>query len=755
MLKKLTTDGSALLKIVASEHLRLIQGNEQPVLLVEEVIPKLEELELRNFGDMGKFPPDLFQHIKVFAVGGGSPFSLFPFVRRFYNLERLEFSFCDFKHVVPCKGDAGTLPPIRNLKLVSARNLKHIWRKDSELDHILSNLQTLTVDFCDDWINISVFSSSLQNLTILNVSFCNMMTNLVTPSVLKNLVELTTIKVECCPKMTEIVGNEGDCHQTIVVSKLKCLQLCNLKSLTSFCPWYYNFEFPCLEELVVERCPWLKIFSEGVLSTPQLQRIKQSCYPEKWSWTSDLNTTIQQLYTEKDGLYYPYDFNISDTFPESIDIWTRNPQEILGFKNLRSLQFYKCSSLKYIFTPSMLLSLNQLQWLKVKECSSMDQVVREEEEAMTHKFTFLSLLSVTIKSCSNLINFHLGSQALEFPQLRYITIAECPKMTAFSSSVSRESGDASEKVIGEGGIYDNTATLFSNKVVIPCLEGLGLSSINILKIWHHSSSPSVGCLNSLQVKGCHNLKYLFPSSLVKDLVQLQRLEILDCNMMEQVIFTDRLVEEHQGRNQMFFSELELLWLKDLPKLTSLCFENYFEFQCLTDLELTNCPLLKTFITKCVSADEPEIGQHVQASNLEVHSSSLLNEKVVFPSLEKLRIQNCDSLEQIIELQGLIADESQSTSAAQSIVAETETTKFVFPKLINLGLDKVPRLKSFYSRMHTTLWPSLKQMDIIECPKVQIFTPQCPECQVGISNQQPLFCVNEVSSLTVSYSMFIT
>ncbi|KHG20968.1 hypothetical protein F383_26485 [Gossypium arboreum] len=461
MLKKLITDCSALLKIVASEHLRLIQGNEQPVLLVEQVIPKLEELELRNFGDMDQFPPDLFQHIKVLAVRCGSGFSLFPFVRRFYNLERLEFFSFDFKHVVPCKGDAGTLPPIRNLELHSARNL--IWRKDSEFDHILSNLQTLTVQNYDDWINIRVFSSSLQNLTILDVSHCKMMTNLVIPSVLKNLVQLTTIKVEDCTKMTEIVGNEGDCHQTIVVSKLKCLQLRKLESLTSFCPGYYNFEFPYLEELVVEYCPRLKIFSDGVLSTPQLQRIKQSRYQEKWSWTSDLNTTIQQLYTKKDGLCNGYDFNISDTFPESIEIWTRNPQEILGFKHLRRLQFYKCSSLKYIFTPSMLLSLNLLHWLDVKECSSMEQVVREDEEAMAHKFTFLELCYIRIESCSNLTNFHLGSQTLEFPELNYITIWECPKMIAFSSSVSRESGDASENMVGEGGIYDNNAAFFSNK----------------------------------------------------------------------------------------------------------------------------------------------------------------------------------------------------------------------------------------------------------------------------------------------------
>lgn len=133
------------------------------------------------------------------------------------------------------------------------------------------------------------------------------------------------------------------------------------------------------------------------------------------------------------------------------------------------------------------------------------------------------------------------------------------------NGVASESGDASESVVGEGGIYDNTATFLSNKVVVPRLERLDLSSINIHKIWHHSSSPSIGYLNFLRVKRCHNLKYLFPFFLAKDLEQLRFLGILDCNMMEQVIFTDGLVEEHQGRNQMFFFNLHSLWLNDLPK----------------------------------------------------------------------------------------------------------------------------------------------------------------------------------------------
>ncbi|KAH1045328.1 hypothetical protein J1N35_036112 [Gossypium stocksii] len=330
----------------------------------------------------------------------------------------------------------------------------------------------------------------------------------------------------------------------------------------------------------------------------------------------------------------------------------------------------------------------------------MEQVIRkDEEEATTHELKFPRPTSIEIKSCSNLTNFYLGSRALEFPKLRDIWIDDCPKMTALSSSISRKS----EKVIGEEDVEDNTAALFCDKIAIPDLNHLTLSSINIHKIWHHASSSSLTHLWSLRVEGCHNLKYLFPSFLLKDLVQLYSLKIKDCNMMEQVIFTDGLGAEDPERNHTIFSNIEKL-----------------------KANARKMSLLKTFISISVCGDEPQIQQPTQTND-----SAVLNEKVVFPRLKKLRIQNCDSLEEIIELQGLIANESQSTSATQSIVPETVTTKFVFPLVTHLGLGKLPRLN-----MHNTQWPSLKEMQVIECSKAQIFG------EVEISNQQPLFCVNE-------------
>ncbi|GMI78895.1 hypothetical protein HRI_001558800 [Hibiscus trionum] len=734
MLKTLwSTDCTTLLKILPSTN----ANEQQPESIIEEVIPKLEQLELQSFGDMDQFPPDLFRQIKVFKANGSASHagsSIFPFLRRFFNLKSLHFSLFDFKDEVPCKGDAGTLSRIRNLELSFSKNLKHIWKKDSELGHVLSNLQTLTVDWCDDLINIGLSSLSFQNLTTLELSWCRKMTNLVTPSQVQNLVQLTTLKIKRCSAMTEIVGNEGDgatYHQPLVLRKLKCLQLIDLESLTSFCSGNYSFEFPCLEEVLVVGCPRLKIFSQGVLSTPRLECVKEWAFEKKEHWRGDLNTTIRQMYTEKVGSNG--ELEISDAYPELMELWNGNPGEIWDFQSLWRMEFCKCSSLKYIFTPSMLLSLKRLKTIYVKECSSMEEVIREEEEeATTNMLTFPQLHSLYIEGCFNLTSFYLGTQTLEFPKLESIRIAECPKMSVFSSSTPTETGKG-------------TAAFFTHKVVCSRLRWLELSSIN-------------------------NLKYLFPSFTGEDFVRLEFLHVKDCKMMEQVIFREGSTEEER-RNQMFFSKLKRLELEDLPKLTTFCFET-------------------------------QIGQHIQASNLEVHNSALFNEKVVFPSLEELTItgmtnctkiwqdqltvnsfcklkkirvegceqllnifpfnmverleelaelliKNCDSFEEIIRPLGIVDNESHAVTAPQSTAAETATTKFAFPKLTCLVLDMLPRLRRFYSRMHATEWPSLKRMEVIECPKVEIFAPQCA-CfgetptgnQIDISNQQALFYVNE-------------
>ncbi|XP_022744214.1 probable disease resistance protein At4g27220 isoform X1 [Durio zibethinus] len=327
ILKTLMTDCSTLLKIVASE--RLISTQEvnangqrdstirQQLFLVEEVTPKLEELRLQKLDEIaimsdGQFPEDLFHQIKVFEVNcftGRSASFPISFLQRLYKLENLVFKWFDFKNLICREGDVGEKPDagrvlsgVGKLKLAYCKNVTHIWKKDLELGHIiLPNLETLEVWWCDDLINFGSSSSSFQNLTTLQVEGCNMMMNLVPPSVAQNLVHLKEMRMARCNTMKEIVANsEGDeATYEITFRKLKYLELNCLKNLASFCPGNHTFKFPSLEELIVTGCPRLKVFCHGVLSTPQLQRVKESDHHNRERWAGDLNTTIQLLYTQK------------------------------------------------------------------------------------------------------------------------------------------------------------------------------------------------------------------------------------------------------------------------------------------------------------------------------------------------------------------------------------------------------------------------------------------------------------------------
>lgn len=119
-------------------------------------------------------------------------------------------------------------------------------------------------------------------------------------------------------------------------------------------------------------------------------------------------------------------------------------------------------------------------------------------------------------------------------------------------------------------------------------------------------------------------------------------------------------------------------------------------------------------------------------------------------LQKLRwlfIGNCDSVEEIVELQVLSDDDSCAITAAQ--LNET-IPSCVLPQLISLTLSSLPSLKSFYPGVHISEWPMLKKLEVMECAEVQLFASEFRSphetnvhSQRHIKIPQPLFCVDKV------------
>ncbi|KAL4378818.1 hypothetical protein GQ457_02G035720 [Hibiscus cannabinus] len=738
-----------------------------PLFLVEKVIPKLQHLTLdSNYTAMisgGQFSSSLFHEIKSFMVKRSMAISVgfqISFLEKFSNLEELCISYCEVKELFCTEGDtdntatyAGTLSTIRKIELMGLRNLKYyLWKQGVQVDHILPNLETLQVHSCENLISLGSSSILFQNLATLEVWDCKGMKYLDTCVAVRGLSQLKKLIIRECISVKEIVGSvEDEATCDIIFSRLKSLELVNLPRLNSFCSGNYTFGFPCLEELVVCGCPELEVFCKGALNAPLLQSVEYG--KGKGHWSGDLDSTVQQLYSTKVG-YQGIGCLVLSEFSNSIEIWKKNIQGSLDFKNLTILEVEECNSLKYIFSVSMAWELVQLKDLKVKNCPIIKQIIKKgAEETTIDTLSLPKLERISLESCSDLRSFCMGSITLQCPSLIGIEVDNCPKMYAM----------ASPREIGGG----EKTPFFNDNVLCANLQLARLSSTNIQKLWpdkpHRAISSNVQNLRVLTVKSCHNLEYLFQSFLIKNIVGLIQLSVLNCENMEEVIFTGESTAEGITETCLF-TKLEMLELSRLPKLETFwhgdksetdsppLFNEKVVFPNLDHLSIEG-------IGKCrkIWRDKPTMNSFYELTFLWVEDCERLlnilplNMVERLDKLETLVVQECKSVEEIIgpdDDHVLNSNESHTVTSAELIEIES-TTKFVFPKIRELNLQTLPKLKGFYSKLHTTEWPWLEKLQVWECGKIQTFAGEYinfgetqAESQPLISVQQPLFWVTE-------------
>ncbi|KAK9206191.1 hypothetical protein WN943_016464 [Citrus x changshan-huyou] len=280
---------------------------QQPLFLVEKVLPNLEELRLSKNKDIAKiwqgpFTDHLLNKLEVLAIENDESQVLSPdLLERFHNLVNLQLERSSYKELFSNEGQVekrvGKLAQIKYLKLRRLNDLKHLWlwEQNSKLNTVFQNLETLSAHFCLNLTNLMPSSASFRCLKELRVCACEHLMNLVASSAAKNLVQLVHVSVSECSKITElVVASEGDAaNDEIIFPKLEYLNLHRLQSLTTFCSANYTFKFLSLWRLSVSACPKMKIFCGGVFSAPRLKEVwlnGQNC------WDGDLNTTIQLSY---------------------------------------------------------------------------------------------------------------------------------------------------------------------------------------------------------------------------------------------------------------------------------------------------------------------------------------------------------------------------------------------------------------------------------------------------------------------------
>ncbi|XP_034679687.1 probable disease resistance protein At4g27220 [Vitis riparia] len=430
-----------------------------------------------------------------------------------------------------------------------------------------------------------------------------------------------------------------------------------------------------------------------------------------------------------------------------------------GFVELKYLSLRRCPTVQYILHSSTewVPPPNTFCMLEELELGGLDNL-----EAVCHgpipMGSFGNLRILRLESCERLkYVFSLPAQhgrESAFPQLQHMDLAFLPELISFY--FTRSSGT------------QESMTFFSQQVAFPALESLHVTdSLHKVKALWHNQLPanSFSKLKVLELFGCDELLNVFPLSVAKVLVQLEDLYISSCKVLEAIVANEN---EDEATSLFLFPRLTSLTLLALPQLQRFCFGRFTSrWPLLKKLEVLNCDKVEILFQ--------EIGLKSELDN-KIQQSLFLVEKVALPGLEslsvlrldniralwpdqlpansfsklrKLEVSRCNKLlnlfpvfvaSALVQLEDL----NISESGVEAIVANENEGEaappLLFPNLTSLRLRGLHQLKRFCSGRFSSSWPLLKNLEVLDCDKVEILFQQ-----INLESElEPLFWVEQVA-----------
>ncbi|XP_024032441.1 uncharacterized protein LOC112094980, partial [Morus notabilis] len=164
---------------------------------------------------------------------------------------------------------------------MSLRNLRHLFENAENVKpgKAFQNIEALSVYRCRRLNKLVPFLEAFRNMKDLRVSSCNVMTNLLSSSTAKSLVQLTRMSIDDCKQIREIAAcKEGETEDEFAFARLRIVVLHNLPSLGSF----YSVNADMFKS-VGKR--WM-------------DRIEYDCVPRKQIWEGDINSTVQKIWED-------------------------------------------------------------------------------------------------------------------------------------------------------------------------------------------------------------------------------------------------------------------------------------------------------------------------------------------------------------------------------------------------------------------------------------------------------------------------
>ena len=242
--------------------------------------------------------------------------------------------------------------------------------------------------------------------------------------------------------------------------------------------------------------------------------------------------------------------------------------------------------------------------------------------------SFCKLENLTVSNFTNLTNILPPNMLRTLKNLKHLEIDSC-------------------------GSIEEVFEIQRTNNVIAATELRSLKLINLGKLKHVWSMDPQGIitfvkLREIEIEGCSSLKSVFPTSVAKALMQLEKLVIEDCATVEEIVAKEEGIET----TTLFeFPQLTTLELQNLPELKSFYPGKHIsKWLMLNHLEIANCNKLK------ISGSNKE--SIVETNGLSFYPGKHISKWL----LNHLCIANCNKLkifgsnkESVEETNGLVHD----------------------------------------------------------------------------------------------------
>ncbi|XLR11206.1 hypothetical protein S83_039144 [Arachis hypogaea] len=652
----------------------------------------------------------------------------------FCNLEEINVESCiNLEFVFPCSV-ATSCSHLKELRIKWCQNMKEIigFKEEpmfSSISFEFNHLNTLVLWYLHKLKGFYArnYTLSCPSLRKLNITGCvklNLYRTLSTSSHQKLSDEEYIISTQqhliaeqVMPNLEHLVIDEKDAVNILQTqnigsffNKISFLALSRYKTEGSAFPDQVLQNIYSLKRLTVEWSSFKKIFQDKRLTN------EKNC-------TKLQSLTLYQLpnlqHICEEGLQIDPVLELLEClFVDGCSSLINIVPSSVTFCHLTYLEVANCNSMINLLSPRTARSLAKLTVMKVKQCDSLEEILSKEGEEITNDIAFFSLETLELDSLPSLGRFCSQKCFLRFPLLEDVVVRECARMKYFSEGdrVSTPklrkvlTAENSKEFYWKGDLNGTIKNMFEDKVCFRSFENLNLSKYPELKeLWYDRLQNNIfSKLKKLLVHKCDFLSgVLFSLNIIGLLVNLEELDVKDCNSLVVVFHISTFSEEIETRKCSFLRKLTLCSLPNLKHIWKEDPNTTSSFQNLCEVSVVDCPCLKSLFPFSVATNMAQ--------------------------LEDLEVLNCGIVE--------VVDNQRRPR---------EMIKFVFPHLRKLWLRNLLNLRTFVSGIYSIQCKSLKHLDVINCPRLKLFQTPYPSCQeravndkISIPIHQPLLKVEEV------------